>query len=221
MRFLLTVLLAGFIGSAWGASNEEKPVSVSLAAVLGQKVVLVVDGERVVASDGEQINDELQLLRHDHEMAVLQYDGEEMIVRLGEGPVSANYTPKAAGEEIRVFKDSQGMFRTSGLINGRLVSFMVDTGATYISMGTHHAEALGIDFIRLSRGKRTAVSTANGVTAAFPIVLDSVKVGAIEEHFVPALIIEGKGSSDILLGMSFLERLNVSQSNGVLLLKSD
>ncbi|EDY86631.1 conserved hypothetical protein TIGR02281, putative [gamma proteobacterium HTCC5015] len=195
--------------------------AVALTAVLGDKVMLSVDGKNHMLSDGERTPEGILLLSHDGERAQLQHDGESFQVRLGEGAVRASYKPKATGSELKVYRDRMGMFRTPGTINGQLVSFMVDTGATTVAMSAETASQLGIDFIQASGGRQVGVSTANGMARAWPVTLDRVAVGALEEHFVEALVIEGRAMDDVLLGMSFLGRLDVSQNQGVMRLKSD
>ena len=82
------------------------------------------------------------------------------------------------------------------------------------------AKSLGIDFLKLSKGKRYPVGTANGTAYAYGVVLDSVSIGGIEEKFVRASIIEGDATNDILLGMSYLGRLNVAQQQGTMILQA-
>jgi len=63
------------------------------------------------------------------------------------------------------------------------------------------------------------VSTANGDARVYVVSLDSVKVGDIELHGVDAAVLEGDSPPTVLLGMSFLSRLDMQHQGDVLVLK--
>ena len=136
---------------------------------------------------------------------LLRYKGKELVVELGAAPVRSNYQAQEASKEVKVFQDRYGMYRTVGLINGRVANFLVDTGASTIAMSTRKAKSLGIDFIKLSKGKRLPVGTANGTAYAYPVILDTVSVGGIEAKFIRASIIEGDATDEILFGNELFE----------------
>lgn len=198
----------------------ERAPAVALSGVLGSKVILNIDGERRIIADGEETPEGVLLISHDHEKATVKVQGKELVVELGAAPVRSNYQAQEASKEVKVFQDRYGMYRTVGLINGRVANFLVDTGASTIAMSTRKAKSLGIDFIKLSKGKRLPVGTANGTAYAYPVILDTVSVGGIEAKFIRASIIEGDATDEILLGMSYLSRLNVAQQQGTLTLQA-
>lgn len=210
LLFVFTLAVSLSVGA------REKLPAVALSGVLGSKVILEVDGQRHVLADGDVTEEGVTLLSHDHEKARIKIKGKRYQIKLGAGPVGSSYAARAAATEHNVYKDSYGMYRTVGLINGRTTKFLVDTGASSIAMSTRSAKKLGIDFIRLSKGQRRITNTANGQAYFYPVVLDSVSVGGIEAKFVQAAIIEGDATDSILLGMSYLGRLNISQQQGVM-----
>lgn len=110
------------------------------------------------------------------------------------------------------------MFRTVGSINGYPVNFLVDTGASIVAMNSIQAKRLGIQY--LLDGNPTMVSTAGGNVAAYNIRLKNVSVGQIKLQDIDAVIIEGAHPEDVLLGMSFLGRLNVKNENEVMMLET-
>ena len=61
-------------------------------------------------------------------------------------------------------------------------------------------------------------STANGDSVAYMTRLDSVKLGGVEAHDVAALIAPGL-AGDVLLGMSFLGRMDVRLYQGTMTIK--
>ena len=109
------------------------------------------------------------------------------------------------------------MYSTVGFINGQQVNFLVDTGATWIAMNVHQARSLGINFRYI--GKRGSVSTANGIVPFYQVILDKVRVGEIELLNVAAGVLEGSSPPQVLLGNSFLNRVEMQRHGQVMLLK--
>lgn len=62
------------------------------------------------------------------------------------------------------------------------------------------------------------VSTASGRVRAWSIRLNRVKIGDIEQHNVPAVVIQGNMPEKVLLGMSFLSGLQVRHQGNLMLL---
>jgi aspartyl protease family protein len=114
--------------------------------------------------------------------------------------------PASSGARIvSIGRDHRGHFKAHGRIDGRQVSFMVDTGASVIALTEREADRLGI---RPSRGAFTSsVQTANGVVRAAPVTLSSVDIGGLVVRDVRALVVPGSGLGENLLGLSYLTRL--------------
>jgi aspartyl protease family protein len=115
-------------------------------------------------------------------------------------------TPPSGGARIvSIGRDHRGHFKAHGRIDGRQVSFMVDTGASVIALTEREADRLGI---RPARNTFTAsVQTANGVVRAAPVTLSSVDIGGLVVRDVRALVVGGGGLTENLLGLSYLTRL--------------
>jgi aspartyl protease family protein len=96
-----------------------------------------------------------------------------------------------------------GHYRAEALINGKKINVMVDTGATGVAISQQIADKLGLE-------SKTAIRTrtANGDSVAYVTRLDSIQIGGVEAKNVSALIAPGLGG-DVLLGMSFLGRMDV------------
>lgn len=116
--------------------------------------------------------------------------------------------------EVRLESNFQGHFIADGLINGQSVTFLLDTGATDVAIPAELAERLG-----LSRGAPVTLQTANGRTTGYRTLLDSLALGDIALHNVPALIAPGFGGDEVLLGMSALKQLEFTQRAGTLVLR--
>jgi len=122
-------------------------------------------------------------------------------------------TVSARSVEIVLERNRQGHYHLSGLINGREVEFLLDTGATLVSVPESVARALN-----LPRGTDVPVQTANGMARAWQTRLATVRLGEIELHDVRAHINPGLSSGEVLLGMSVLKQLDFSQRGNTLTL---
>ena len=110
-------------------------------------------------------------------------------------------------------RNPAGHYVLNGKVNGVAVEFIVDTGATSVSVSGSLAKKIG-----LARGPEQRAITANGITLAYATHIDSLVVGDIEEHDVAAAIVPNLPGDQILLGMSFLKRLDFSQRGDTLVL---
>jgi aspartyl protease family protein len=106
---------------------------------------------------------------------------------------------------VIVPRDARGHFEVEARIEGRRLSFMVDTGASVVALTASDAARLGIR--PAQREFVTEVKTANGAVRAAPVRLDEVEVGDLIVRDVAALVLPDEALSDNLLGLSFLSRL--------------
>jgi clan AA aspartic protease (TIGR02281 family) len=109
-----------------------------------------------------------------------------------------------APRSVTIRAANNGHFHVDAVANGRRIPFVVDTGATVVSLTRQDAERIGLDVTRLAYTQR--FQTANGVARAAPVTLREVSVGPIMVSDVQAVVNEGRSSTS-LLGMSFLSRL--------------
>ena len=116
--------------------------------------------------------------------------------------------------EVVLQRNRYGHYVTDGQINGSDVVFMLDTGASDISVPEHIAKRL-----KLERGPRVLYHTANGVIINYATVLKEVALGDIVLYDVKASINPKNDSDDILLGMSFLRQLEFTQRGNRLTLR--
>jgi aspartyl protease family protein len=101
------------------------------------------------------------------------------------------------------------MFHADGKINGKPVHFLIDTGATLVSIGRSDAKRLKID---LARARPDYSQTANGVIKTLHVKLDSVSVGGIQLNDVEGAVRDSDHDiSYVLLGMSFLQRMEMKR----------
>jgi aspartyl protease family protein len=117
-------------------------------------------------------------------------------------------------QEVVLEQNRSGHYVASGEINGRPVLLFLDTGATHVSIPAALAAELGLE-----RGSEMIAQTANGVVKVYATRLERVRLGHIVMENVPASINPGMTGEDILLGMSFLGRLEMLQSGETLRLR--
>lgn len=116
--------------------------------------------------------------------------------------------------EVRLDANRQGHYVATGTINDQPVEFLVDTGATLVSVPESLAGELG-----LQRGPGIRLETAAGPVQGWLTEIDRVALGGITRENVRGAISPGR-SGTVLLGMSFLEPLEMNQRSGTLVLRS-
>jgi len=121
-------------------------------------------------------------------------------------PVAAHAPTPADSRSVIVSRDGRGHFQLDARVDGRRLTFMVDTGASVIALTADDAASLGI---HPAASQFTAsVTTANGIVRAAPVELDRVEIEDIMVRNVAAMVLPDGALRDNLLGMSFLSRLH-------------
>lgn len=116
--------------------------------------------------------------------------------------------------EVKLKQNRYGHYVVTGQINQIPVTFMLDTGATLISIPATLAEKL-----KLTKGYPTQSKTANGNITVYSTRLNSVGIGAIELNNIRASINPHMNGEEILLGMSFMKHLEMTQKGGEMILR--
>ncbi len=182
---------------------------VNVIGLFSNKAVLVVDGGKPrTVSAGEITPEGVRLISASSESAVVEINGRRQTLTPGNGSYGSAGRSAAGTSSVVLPADSRGHFVTDGAINGNTLQFLVDTGATLVTLSSSEARRLGINYLS---GKRAYSQTANGVVSAYRIQLDTVRVGDITAHNVDAIVIEGNGLPLALLGMSFLNRMDMKR----------
>ena len=114
---------------------------------------------------------------------------------------------------VRLERNRYGHYVARGFINDRPVEFMLDTGASDVSIPLPVAEELG-----LKKGRTVTYQTANGPIQAWQTVIDEIRLGELRVGPVRASINPNVADTGILLGMSFLRHLDFSQQGNTLTL---
>ena len=121
-------------------------------------------------------------------------------------PISSRGFDQLDADAIVVTRSHGGHFAIWGEVGGRPVSFLVDTGASFVTLTSQEAETVGIDLATLRYS--LPIRTASGVMQAARIKLDRLSVGTIERQDVVALVAPPDTLRQSLLGLSFLDTLS-------------
>ncbi len=116
--------------------------------------------------------------------------------------------------EVALERNRYGHYVVTGKINQHSVQFMIDTGATDVSVPAHIARKIG-----LQQGAEITFSTANGYAKGYATRLADVRVGEIIVRDIRASINPNVDHDEILLGMSFLKQLEFTQRGDMLTLR--
>lgn len=125
-----------------------------------------------------------------------------------------NRSSSQADSRVVLKRNKYGHYVASGEINRQAVVFMLDTGASDVSIPANVARRLN-----LQRGAEVVYQTANGPITAWRTVLDEVRLGNIRLRNVRASINPAVDEEEILLGMSFLKHLDFHQRGNSLTLQ--
>jgi aspartyl protease family protein len=117
-------------------------------------------------------------------------------------------------KQIILERNRYGHYVFDGEINGKPVTFLVDTGATTTSIPANLQE-----YLHLKAGPAFNVSTANGIATAYMTRLDELKMGEILLTDIKASLNPGLPDNSILLGMNVLKRMELVQRGDTLIIK--
>lgn len=118
-------------------------------------------------------------------------------------------------QEVRLKRNRAGHYVSNGLINGQDVVFLLDTGATDVSIPMHLAQQLNLQKERLSW-----VQTANGRVQVAQTSIQQLSIGDIQLDNIRANLNPGFEENEILLGMSALKQLEFTQRGEWLILRN-
>lgn len=215
MKKSLTILTASLL-AAGIAAQVHAVKKVRVMGLFKDKAVVSIDGNQRVLKKGETSPEGVTLISADSKQAVLELNGERKSYALG-SHIGAKFAPPKDHPKVTIWPSSAGMYTVVGSINGYPVNFLVDTGATLIAMNKHEAKRLGISY--LLNGEPGLSSTASGVVKTYYVTLDKVRVGDIELKNVKAGVIDAAFPTNVLLGMSFLGRLEMQREGRMLELR--
>jgi len=205
-RHRIVAIVAGLLISSGAGALD-----VNVVGLFPNKAVVQIDGGTLqTLSVGQKTREGITLVSVERDGATFDILGQRMALGLGHARMQ---TTAAASAMATV--DERGHFVADGQINGVPIRFTIDTGATFISLPASEARRIGLDY---RNGKKAAMETANGVAAAYRVRLDTVRVGDLLVNNVDAVVMEGDSLPVALLGMSFLNRMDIRREGQIMTL---
>jgi aspartyl protease family protein len=204
---LISIIVGLLVSAGACAAN------ITVAGLFTDKALVQIDGGPLrTLSVGQKTAEGVILVSVERDGATFDVAGKRFTVGLGHARMA---TSAPSGESVVLTADLQGHFSTDGQVNGRSVRFVVDTGATLIALPASEARRLSIDY---QKGRKAMMRTANGNTPGYIVKLDTVSVGSVTIYDVEAVVLEGNGLEAPLLGMSFLNRMNMKREGDIMTL---
>ena len=210
---LHTRLIAlGLLGCAY-SPFAASATNVNVSGLFKDRAMVAIDsGKPRVMAVGDSMQG-VRLLRADAQSATFEIDGKRRVLMMGESYSGGGSGSSKATATLNA--DGRGQFFAVGTINGNSVNFVVDTGATVVTISTQEADRLGINY---RKEARSMISTANGNTGAYHVTFNNIRVGGISLNMIPGAVVEGGGLPLVLLGMSFLNQTNMQRDGATMTL---
>ncbi|MFN9748979.1 MAG: TIGR02281 family clan AA aspartic protease [Burkholderiales bacterium] len=184
---------------------------------MGDKAILVISGQVHLLNVG-QTREGVKLISLEGNEAVVEFNGQRQGLNLGSSPsrFSGSAQAESSARKIILTAMDGGHFVAQGLVNGRnSISFLVDTGATFVTLSQQEATRLGLD---LTHAPRVLSQTANGQVVAYRTTLESIRIQDVIIYNVDATVIPAPMPFS-LLGNSFLTRFQMNRENDRLTLE--
>jgi aspartyl protease family protein len=189
---------------------------VNLNGVVGTKALVVIDnGKPRWLAAGETSPEGVKLISVGGDSAVIVMDGKRETLTLGQSVRLGGGARPSGAQSATLWPNAQGHFLVTGVVNGISVRFLVDTGATQVSLNSSEAKRLGINY---TAGQKALTATANGVAQTYKIKLDEVRIGDIVLNNVDGMVLVGDSLPVALLGMSFLNRMEMKRDGDKMVL---
>jgi aspartyl protease family protein len=201
------ILLAG--------SSLVQAFDILVLGLFRDMAIIRVDDKQYKLRVGEATMEGIKLISATSEQAVLEVDGQRETYTLGSRVQSSFTGPEKSQARIQ---PTRGMYLVQGFVNRQPVQFLLDTGASWVSLNARQAKKLGINY--RYEGTPGWASTANGQVRIYRLKLKTVRVGEIELHNVDAAVMDGSSPTTALLGMSFLSRVKMEHEGEVLMLQT-
>ena len=135
------------------------------------KAIVQLDGKQRVLIGGKASPEGVILISANSEEAILEIAGVRKNYTIGTH-IGSTFTKPTGQKTVTIAPDRQGMYRVNGSINDFQVKFMVDTGATLISMNKHQAKRIGLDY--KMKGVQALSSTASGMAKIYLMKLNII-----------------------------------------------
>lgn len=175
-------------------------------SMTGSRVEMLINNSNVRSlRAGETSPEGVKVIEISGGAALLEIDGRRWQMRIGSSTAAS----------VVLQADGRGHFVASAAVNGLALPVLVDTGASTVALNMAQALRAGVDF---TGARRVMVQTAAGPRTALLVRLASVSIGDVLVQNVEATVSEGNELPIALLGMSFLNQVEMQRSGATLTL---
>ncbi len=195
-------------------TSPSMATDIRIVGLFNDRALLEVNGKQHLLRVGQTSPEGIKLVSSNSKQAVIEANGKRDKLGLSQH-IAASFS-KAEGAEVNLSRGPHGHYFGHGAINGYPVKFMVDTGATSIAMNLGDAKRLGV---KIDRKNRAVASTAGGLVDTYSVVFNKVSIGGITRYKIKGAVIDGLYPENILLGNTFLSTIEMSEHNGVMILR--
>jgi aspartyl protease family protein len=180
----------------------------------GMAVVTIDGGKPRTLKAGDVTPEKVRLISATSESAVFEIAGKRQTLAMGQS-ISVGGS-SSGGQRATIVGDVKGHFFTMAVVNGVSMRFLIDTGATLVTISSDDARRAGANYLA---GERIVMQTANGTARAYRVKFDTVRLGEIVLNNVDGVVVEGNALGGVgLLGMSFLNRTEMKRESDTMTL---
>lgn len=205
------LILPGFLLAPQFADATDVNV---VALTAGMAVVVIDGGKPRTLKAGDVTPEKIRLISATSEAAVFEIAGKRQTLGMGQS-ISVGGA-SSAGQRASIVGDLKGHFFTMAAVNGVSIRFLIDTGATLVTISSADARRAGVNYLT---GQRVVMQTASGIAPGYRVKFDTVRLGEIVLNNVDGIVVEGNALGNAaLLGMSFLNRTEMKRESDTMTL---
>lgn len=191
---------------------------INVVGLFNNKALVMINGSGPYTLTAGQTTNGVKLISSNSDVATMIIEGNRQVLRMGQAAFIGDRPTSQAGEvnlPVNLYADQSGHFFGELKINGTSLKYIVDTGATNVTMNSADAKFAKINY---SNGQKVEMATANGNVSATNVSVNTLHIGTIVLNNVNVTIVEGGSPPFVLLGMSAQNRLNIKRDNSIMTL---
>lgn len=202
--------------SVFFALSAYAETQVNVVGLFSNRALVMINGSGPHTLRAGQTKNGVKLISANSSSATLLVEGKRQVLGMGQAAsIGGSISSGQVNAPVSLYADKSGHYFGNMNINGASLKYVVDTGATTVSMSSRDAKNARIDY---KNGQKVRMSTANGVVQAYQVSVNTMKLGTIILNNVKTTVIEGSSPPFVLLGMSAQNRLNIKRENSIMTL---
>lgn len=191
---------------------------VNVVGLFNNKALVMINGSGPHTLTAGQTTNGVKLISSNSDAATMIIEGKRQVLRMGQAAFVGGGSTSEEGDvnsPVNLYADQSGHFFGDLKINGASLKYIVDTGATNVTLNSADANYAKINY---ANGQKVEMATANGIVSATNVSVNTMHIGTIVLNNVNVTIVEGGSPPFVLLGMSAQNRLNIKRDNSVMTL---